>query len=85
MHRPHRSNDSRPAVPRERLPRSQHEPYRDGQPVHAERAVLVAVLLPDSPADLTDPLGELAALSVSDAWDKNGHMILDGDSAYVDP
>jgi RHS repeat-associated protein len=41
------------------------------------------VLLPDSPADLTDPLGELAALSESDAWDRNGNMILDGDFAYV--
>jgi GTP-binding protein HflX len=65
MHRPHHPHASRPTSPHERLPRSQHEPYRDGQPVHAERAVLVAVLLPDTPADLSDPLGELAALSES--------------------
>ncbi len=47
----------------DRLPRPPREPGEDkGRP---ERAVVVGVLLPDTKADLRDPLGELTALAES--------------------
>jgi len=46
-----------------RLPRPRHEPGREKD--RPERAVVVSVLLPDTRADLRDPLGELTALAKS--------------------
>ena len=48
------SHRSRPALP---------EPAGEGKGNLPERAVLVGVLLPNTKTDLSDPLGELAALS----------------------
>lgn len=48
-----------------RLPRGSSEPLRDGSTVRTERAMLVAILVPHTKADLRDPLGELAALAES--------------------
>jgi len=47
----------------DRLPRPLREP--GGQKNRPERAVVVSVLLPDTRADLRDPLGELTALAES--------------------
>jgi GTP-binding protein HflX len=46
-----------------RVPKPANEPLRDGSSVGSERAVLVGILLPDTKADLRDPLGELSALA----------------------
>ncbi|MGB2984610.1 MAG: GTPase HflX [Phycisphaerae bacterium] len=45
--------------------RSLKEPLGDGTTERLERAMLVGVLLPDTRADLSNPLGELAALAES--------------------
>jgi len=47
------------------LPQPLREPTADGSDRKRERAVLVAVLVPNSRADFRDPLGELAALAKS--------------------
>ncbi len=53
------------SLPRRLRMENQAEPLRDKQPARPERAVLVGILLPDTKADLQDPLGELAALAES--------------------
>jgi GTP-binding protein HflX len=45
------------------MPRPPTEPLRDDVKLGAERAILVGVLLPDTKADLRDPVGELASLA----------------------
>lgn len=46
-----------------RMPGSVREPVMGGAARRAERAVLVTILLPNTKADLRDPLGELTALA----------------------
>lgn len=58
-----RSDNSSDHQERGRLPRPIREAVRAGTEVLPERAILVAVLVPDTKADLKDPLGELTALA----------------------
>ncbi|UCE58650.1 MAG: GTPase HflX [Phycisphaerales bacterium] len=51
--------------PHYRLPRRLREPVAGESDHQPERALLVGVLLPDTKADLRDPLGELTALAQS--------------------
>ncbi|MCH8243013.1 MAG: GTPase HflX [Planctomycetes bacterium] len=60
-----RSNTPDDFRPRMSLPQPLREPTADGSDRKRERAVLVAVLVPNTSADLRDPLGELAALAES--------------------
>ncbi len=53
----------------DRAPRRRAEPVLHGAEDSRERAVLVAVLLPDTKADLSDPLGELGALAAAAGTD----------------
>lgn len=65
MKTPRRSRQPDESKPHLRMPGSVREPLAGGAVKRPERAVLVAILLPDSRADLRDPLGELAALAES--------------------
>ena len=58
--RSHPSDDLRAS---HRSSRPSAEPSGEGAAERRERAVLVSVLLPDTKADLSNPLGELAALA----------------------
>jgi GTP-binding protein HflX len=60
--RSHPSGDLRDSC---RLARARREQATNGAAEQLERAILAAVLLPDTKADLADPLGELAALAES--------------------
>jgi len=56
-----------------RLPRPIREQVREGVEKRPERAVLVSILLPNTKADLRDPLGELKALA-----EATGVQVVDG-------
>ncbi len=60
-----RSNTPDDFRPRISLPQPLRVPTADGSDPKRERAVLVCVLVPNTSADLRDPLGELAALAES--------------------
>ncbi len=60
-----RSNTPDDLRPRMSLPQPLREPTADGSDRKRERAVHVAVLVPNARADFRDPLGELAALAKS--------------------
>ena len=67
-----RSNTPDDFRPRMSLPQPLRVPTADGSDRKRERAVLVAVLVPNTSADLRDPLGELAALA-----DSAGTVVVD--------
>lgn len=65
MHKEPHSHRPRSPYQVLRNPYAHREPVRDAAPVGGEPAVLVSVLLPNTKADLANPLGELAALAES--------------------
>jgi len=68
-----RSNTPSDHARSDRSPRPVREQVREGAEKRPERAVLVSILLPNTKADLRDPLGELRALA-----EATGVQVVDG-------